>query len=67
VLLDKTPIDYLDFASPLPGLGGKVGLDATGKIGAETTRPWGRVLGMSAEVVARVDGMWSRLGLDATR
>jgi 4-hydroxy-3-polyprenylbenzoate decarboxylase len=67
VLLDKTPIDYLDFASPLPGLGGKVGLDATGKIGAETTRPWGRVLGMSAEVVARVDGMWPRLGLDATR
>jgi 4-hydroxy-3-polyprenylbenzoate decarboxylase len=67
VLLDKTPIDYLDFASPLPGLGGKIGLDATGKIGAETTRPWGRVLGMSAEVVARVDGMWSRLGLDATR
>jgi 4-hydroxy-3-polyprenylbenzoate decarboxylase len=67
VLLDRTPVDYLDFASPLPGLGGKLGLDATGKIGAETARPWGKVLDMSAEVVARVDAMWSQLGLDAAR
>jgi 4-hydroxy-3-polyprenylbenzoate decarboxylase len=67
VLLDRTPVDYLDFASPLPGLGGKLGLDATGKIGAETVRPWGKVLDMSAEVVARVDAMWSQLGLDAAR
>lgn len=64
VMLKDTPIDYLDFASPLPGLGGKIGLDATGKIGAETARPWGQVLKMSNEVVRRVDELWSSLGLD---
>jgi 4-hydroxy-3-polyprenylbenzoate decarboxylase len=66
VLLDRTPVDYLDFASPLPGLGGKMGLDATRKIGAETARPWGKVLGMSSDIVARVDARWSQLGLGAT-
>lgn len=67
VQLENTPIDYLDFASPLPGLGGKIGLDATGKIGAETARPWGKVLEMSNEIVERVDDLWSRLGLDAIK
>jgi 4-hydroxy-3-polyprenylbenzoate decarboxylase len=43
VLVENTPIDYLDFASPSPGLGGKLGIDATNKIGAETSRDWGRV------------------------
>ncbi|QFI70419.1 UbiD family decarboxylase [Sinorhizobium alkalisoli] len=62
-ILHDTPIDYLDFASPKPGLGGKLGLDATGKIGAETQREWGRVLAMPAEVVARVDQFWTELGL----
>jgi 4-hydroxy-3-polyprenylbenzoate decarboxylase len=63
VRIDDTPIDYLDFASPKAGLGGKLGLDATNKIGPETTREWGRVLTMPEDVVARVDGFWDELGL----
>ncbi|WP_084540032.1 UbiD family decarboxylase [Azorhizobium doebereinerae] len=58
-----TPIDYLDFASPKPGLGGKLGIDATTKIGPETERTWGEVLAMDPAVTARVDAMWSTLGL----
>ena len=61
--IDRTPIDYLDFASPISGLGGKLGIDATTKIGTETDREWGRVLAMAPEVVARVDAMWPALGL----
>ncbi len=61
VTISDTPIDYLDFASPKPGLGGKLGIDATNKIGAETEREWGRVLAMSPEVVQRVDSIWHRL------
>ncbi|MBB4095589.1 UbiD family decarboxylase [Ochrobactrum pecoris] len=64
VTLADTPVDYLDFASPRSGLGGKLGLDATNKIGAETEREWGTVLGMSDDVIARVDAMWHELGLD---
>ena len=63
VVIENTPIDYLDFASPKSGLGGKLGLDATNKIGAETEREWGRPLAMSPEVTARVDGLWQTLGL----
>lgn len=63
VVVPDTPIDYLDFASARPGLGGKMGLDATTKIGAETDREWGRVLAMSADVTARVDGLWDQLGI----
>ena len=63
VVVGDTPIDYLDFASAQPGLGGKLGLDATTKLGAETTREWGRVLTMSPEVIARVDALWPALGL----
>jgi 4-hydroxy-3-polyprenylbenzoate decarboxylase len=63
MLLDRTPIDYLDFASPEAGLGGKLGVDATTKIGTETTREWGRVIAMDPAVVERVDRIWSRLGL----
>ena len=63
MVVDNTPIDYLDFASPLPGLGGKLGLDATNKIGAETQREWGKPLAMSDEVRQRVDGFWHELGL----
>lgn len=62
-IISETPIDYLDFASPKPGLGGKLGLDATTKIGPETDREWGRVLNMSPEVSAKVDALWSELGL----
>src|SRR5690606_7645138 len=63
VVVPDTPIDHLDFASPRPGLGGKLGLDATNKIGAETTREWGRPLSMDADIVARVDALWGELGL----
>lgn len=63
-LVENTPIDYLDFASPVSGLGSKMGLDATNKMGAETTREWGRPISMSAEVVDRIDDLWSELGLD---
>lgn len=63
-VIADTPIDYLDFASPRSGLGGKLGLDATTKIGAETDREWGRVLGMAPDVVGRVDEIWADLGLE---
>jgi len=63
VLVDNTPIDYLDFASPVSGLGGKIGLDATNKWPGETTREWGRPIVMDASVKARVDAMWAGLGL----
>lgn len=61
--VDNTPIDYLDFASPQSGLGGKLGLDATTKIGSETTREWGRVLEMPPETIKKVDRIWASLGL----
>lgn len=64
LLLSDTPVDYLDFASPRPGLGGKLGLDATVKIGPETEREWGRVLAMDPAVAARIDARWPSLGLD---
>ncbi|WP_186082957.1 UbiD family decarboxylase [Burkholderia gladioli] len=63
VLVDNTPIDYLDFASPVAGLGSKMGLDATNKWPGETQREWGRPIEMDAAVKARVDTLWSELGL----
>jgi 4-hydroxy-3-polyprenylbenzoate decarboxylase len=63
VLIENTPIDYLDFASPVSGLGGKMGLDATNKMPGETHREWGRPIRMSPEVKARVDALWPKLGL----
>lgn len=62
-LLERAPIDYLDFASPEPGLGGKIGLDATAKLPPETTRPWGRPIRMSEEIVAEVTRKWAGYGL----
>ncbi len=62
-IIENTPIDYLDFASPESGLGSKIGLDATDKIGPETKRDWGEVMKMDDDVVRRVDEMWARLGL----
>ncbi len=62
-ILENTPIDYLDFASPVSGLGSKVGFDATNKWPGETTREWGRTITMSAEVVKKVDEMWESLGI----
>jgi len=64
VMVDNTPIDYLDFASPVSGLGSKMGLDATHKWPGETQREWGRVISMRPEVKARVDALWSEMGLD---
>jgi 4-hydroxy-3-polyprenylbenzoate decarboxylase len=63
VLVDNTPIDYLDFASPVSGLGSKMGIDATHKMPGETDRPWGRPIDMDPAIVARVDALWTELGL----
>jgi 4-hydroxy-3-polyprenylbenzoate decarboxylase len=63
MLVDNTPIDYLDFASPVSGLGSKMGLDATNKWPGETTREWGKPLSMSAEVTAKIEQLWVDLGL----
>ena len=60
-LLDNTPIDYLDFASPVSGLGSKVGFDATNKWPGETNREWGRPIVMSKDVVEHVDKIWDSL------
>jgi 4-hydroxy-3-polyprenylbenzoate decarboxylase len=62
VLVDRTPIDYLDFASPVSGLGSKMGLDATNKWPGETDREWGRPITMDPAVKARVDVLWDELG-----
>ena len=64
VFIENTPIDYLDFASPVAGLGSKVGFDATNKWPGETDREWGAPITMSDEVKARVDEIWDELGID---
>lgn len=63
VIVENTPIDYLDFASPVSGLGSKMGIDATNKWKGETTREWGRPIVMGEAVKARVDIIWPELGL----
>ena len=63
VLAENTPIDYLDFASPVAGLGSKMGIDATNKWPAETQRAWGKPIAMDEAVKRRVDELWSGLGL----
>jgi len=62
-LIERTPIDYLDFASPESGLGGKIGLDATNKLPPETHRDWGKEIRMDDDVIRAVTDKWSRLGL----
>jgi 4-hydroxy-3-polyprenylbenzoate decarboxylase len=62
-LVESTPIDYLDFASPVAGLGSKIGLDATNKLPGETNRTWGRPIAMHEAVVRRVDALWDQLGI----
>ena len=64
MLIENTAIDYLDFASPQPGLGSKMGIDATNKLPGETGRQWGRPIKMSEEVVKAIDELWPDLGLD---
>ncbi len=63
LLVENTPIDYLDFASPVSGLGSKMGMDATNKWTGETTREWGKPIAMSREVKDRIDAIWKDLGL----
>lgn len=63
VMVEHTPIDYLDFASPVSGLGSKMGMDATNKWPGETDREWGRPIARDPSVVKRVDEMWNELGL----
>jgi len=62
-VIENTPIDYLDFASPVSGLGSKIGLDATDKFPGETNREWGRQIRMDQSVIDKVDAMWGELGL----
>jgi 4-hydroxy-3-polyprenylbenzoate decarboxylase len=63
VITERTPIDYLDFASPAPGLGSKMGIDATSKLPGETDRRWGTPIAMSDDVKRRVDELWRELGI----
>ncbi len=63
LIVENTPIDYLDFASPISGLGGKMGLDATNKFPGETNREWGTPIVMDDEVKKRVDAIWGELGV----
>ena len=63
MMVENTPIDYLDFASPVSGLGSKMGLDATNKWPGETPREWGRTIQVTPDVTARMDALWQPLGL----
>ncbi len=63
-LVENTPIDYLDFASPVSGLGSKMGLDATNKLPGETQREWGKPITMDPAVKQRIDDIWQDLGID---
>ena len=62
-VMENTPIDYLDFASPESGLGSKIGLDATNKWPPETKREWGTEIAMDQEIVDLVDAKWNSYGL----
>jgi 4-hydroxy-3-polyprenylbenzoate decarboxylase len=64
VMIENTPIDYLDFASPVSGLGSKMGMDATNKMPGETDREWGEPIAMDDKVKQRVDDLWNELGID---
>jgi len=63
-MVENTPIDYLDFASPVSGLGSKVGIDATNKLPGETDREWGTPIEMDQNVKSRIDELWNDLGID---
>ena len=63
-IVENTPIDYLDFASPVSGLGSKMGLDATNKMPGESNREWGKPISMTPEVKARIDNLWEDLGIN---
>ncbi|RUM82118.1 MAG: 3-octaprenyl-4-hydroxybenzoate decarboxylase, partial [Candidatus Thioglobus sp.] len=63
-LIDNTPIDYLDFASPVSGLGSKMGIDATNKLPGETDREWGESITMDQAVIDKIDSIWDELSID---
>ena len=63
-LIDNTPIDYLDFASPVSGLGSKMGIDATNKLPGETDREWGESITMDQSVIDKIDSIWDELSID---
>ena len=65
-MIENTPIDYLDFASPVSGLGSKVGIDATTKVVPETDREWGRKIRMSDDIIEKVTDKWNAYGLPGT-
>ena len=64
VMIENTPIDYLDFASPVSGLGSKMGMDATNKMPGETSREWGEPIVMDETIKRRIDALWNELGID---
>lgn len=64
IMIENTPMDYLDFASPTSGLGSKIGMDATNKWPGETTRPWGKPMAMDPDILKQVEDYWPDLGLD---
>ena len=63
MIIENTPIDYLDFASPISGLGSKIGMDATNKWPGESQRQWGQVIKQDPGVIARIDQIWQSLGI----
>ena len=63
-MIENTPIDYLDFSSPVSGLGSKVGIDATNKLPGETDREWGTPIEMDEKVKTRIDDLWNDLEID---
>jgi 4-hydroxy-3-polyprenylbenzoate decarboxylase len=64
IVIENTPIDYLDFASPVSGLGSKVGFDATNKWKGETNREWGEPIKMDESVKEKIDDLWDSLGIE---
>ena len=65
-LINNTPIDYLDFASPVSGLGSKMGIDATNKLQGETDREWGKAIEMDKNIALKIDQIWDELGIDSS-
>ena len=65
-LINNTPIDYLDFASPVSGLGSKMGIDATNKLPGETDREWGEAITMDSAVIDKIDQIWDELSIDSS-
>jgi 4-hydroxy-3-polyprenylbenzoate decarboxylase len=61
MMIDNTPIDYLDFAAPYSGMGSKMGIDATDKLPPETNRNWGKKIEMSSDVIKKIDALWDEL------